>query len=291
MRQRLSDTLAMATTAADAQALESWWRADTIRDIQRTIALARARSTPISTLIARVRRLWEDPEAWEVVLALTEKELSPPDGERLADAIVSLAEAADGLPSRDKARIDRQLTRLLRVLPTEDAARVAQPMLDHPRKARRTVAYETLRRTSISPDAVHLFVERFERTVDERLLELVARTPAVAPIVGGRTLLAGLTDPYWRARVIEVLLEHDAPAALDLAEEFAFEFAWAVGRAESTDHLPTLKRLSAERDDDIEFMSIYAWALGRLGASRELDTVEESLDQLTSTDAGAASSA
>jgi hypothetical protein len=240
-------------------------------ELVRTIRLARVRCIAPEKLIARVPGIWEDANRSEVILRLSELELSEQQLIKLADAVRVLAHVGDRLPSREKSRVDSALGRIIRILPRSVANELVEPFLDHPRRSRREIAYRSLRQVGVTVEMARKLIQAFERTGDENLLELIARSSETVPKVNALFLLEKLSEDYWRVRVIQALLRHAPTRAIELASSFPREFVWALGREKARAQLNIAIQLSREHPRDIEFLSLFAWALGQLGADKELE--------------------
>jgi len=245
-----------------------------LRELDRTIQYARLRCLPASEIIDRISNVCEEDDLGDHIARLSEMQLAQADLDYLVVSMKRLAGRAEESSSRLKLRIDRVLTRLVRLLPSELAVYFAEPYVNHRRKTRRQWAYKALREKQISGAIAVKLSQSFQETGDQDALQLIARNPTYVPNIGADFLLKNLKERYWRARVVEALIVYDRPAALSLSQEYPFEFAHAVGRNGDKTLLGPLSALFEGNSEDAEFLSIYAYALGKLGGKSELESLE-----------------
>jgi hypothetical protein len=246
------------------------------------------RSTALEVLVSRVASLWQDADPDGVIFRLSEMELTLEQGEALAAAVAHLAAEADALPSRQRARIDGFLRRLVFLLPTEHAARFVEGALKHKRQSRRRAAYKWLRRNPRVLDLVPALLRVHVDTGDQEPIVLIAREQAAVGQADVAVLLSGLTERYWRARVIESMLTLDRGKAISLAREFPVEFVHAVGRRRDHSLQSEIDSLYDEQKENPEFLCLYVWALGKLRSDTRLAGVLKELEQLYRDDRGSA---
>lgn len=246
-------------------------------ELARTIQYARIRCLSVNEITDRISKLDEGDDANDYVHRLSEMQLTDSEMEQLVDVMHALAHRSESAHSKLKARLDRTLLRLVRLLPSDHANRFAEPFVNHRRKARRQWAYSALREKQISQSIAVKLLKVFHETGDQEALQLIARNAERVPEIGADVLLENLEDEYWRARVLEALLIHDRQIALALADRYPFEFAHAAGRVEDTTLLSPLCDLFECNQHDVEFLSIYAYALGKLKGQDQLRTLEEFL--------------
>lgn len=249
--------------------------------LDRAIQRALLRCLSPDEITERIAKLDEGDDANDYVRRLSEMELPDSEWDRLVDAMDSLAQRSEDVPSRLKAKLDRTLLRLVRLLvrlrQIDLANHFAEPFVDHRRKARREWAYAALRKKQISQSIAVKLLKVFHQTGDQEALQLIVRNPERVPEIGADVLMENLDEEYWRARVVAALLLHDRQSALSLSHQYPFEFAHAVGRVEDTSLLSSLSDLLDDNQDDLEFLSIYAYALGKLRAKDQLESLEEFL--------------
>ncbi len=243
--------------------------------LNRTIQYARLRCLSPDEITDRIAKLDEGDDVNDYVHRLSEIGLADSELERLVDAMNGLAQRSENAPSKLKAKLDRTLLRLVRLLPSNLANRFAEPFVDHRRKARRQWAYSELREKHISQTIAVKLLKVFHETGDQEALQLIARNPERVPEIGADVLLENLDEEYWRTRVVEALLLHDRQTALSFSHQYPFEFAHAAGRIEDTSLLSPLCELFEHNRDDLEFISIYAYALGKLRGKDQLQSLEE----------------
>jgi hypothetical protein len=246
-----------------------------LRELKRAIGYGCVRCLTVQEIIDRICDPDRNDEGIDYVQRLHELQLTDSDFEHIATAMNGLAERSERAPSKSKARIDRKLLRLVRLLPSELACHFAEPFVDHPRKARREWAYAALRKKQISKTVATKLLQNFSKTADQEALNLIARNPERAVDVDVDLLLANLEERYWRARVIQALITLNRRKALSVSRIYPFEFAHAVGRAGDVSMLEALRVLFLSNSHDAEFLAIYAYALGKLGCRTELDSLDQ----------------
>lgn len=238
------------------------------------------RSTAVEVLVNRVASLWQDSDPDGLIFRLAELELTQEQSEDLAAAIVGLAAEADTLPSRQRARIDGFLKRLVFLLPPERAARFVEGALKHKRQSRRRVAYKWFLRNPRAVDLVSTLLRVHLDTGDQEPLILIAREQAAVGQTDVAVLLNGLAERYWRARVIESLLTLDRTRAVSLARAYPVEFVHAVGRRRDSSLQSEIDSLYDEQKANPGFLCLYVWALGKLRSDARLAGVLEELRTL-----------
>jgi hypothetical protein len=238
------------------------------------------RSTPILILVSRVGRLWEDADASGVLFRLCEVVLGAEQSQALADAMARLAAASDALPSRQRARVDRFLRQLVIRLPDGLAEPFVEAALDHNRQSRRRVAYKWLQTRPGVADRVKRLLRVHAETSDQEPLVFIARDPVAVGLADIDTLLNGLTERYWRARVIAALLQQDRARGLAAAAQYPVEFAHAVGRVGDPSLQTHIDALYETQLGHPEFLCLYVWALGKLGSATRLHRVLAELNIL-----------
>ncbi|HYI12117.1 MAG TPA: hypothetical protein VEK57_23895 [Thermoanaerobaculia bacterium] len=257
------------------------WRLESIlADIDRSIEMAEVRLRPTTQLIDSLPSILTDADSDRILYHLEEVQLEPAEAESLVKQVEILAGAWEKLPSREKARADGVLWRLVKAIPEPHLSKIAISFLVHPRKRRREMAYKVLRRTDIPVTLLDDLITLYETTGDEQLLHLIARNPALVVAADERYLLGEIATSYWQMRVVEVLLLEQPERALALAFEYPSRFVHAVGRREADEYLPLLRRLFAPNRNDPRFLGIYAWALGRVGDTAALEELRGAIVEL-----------
>jgi hypothetical protein len=258
----------------DESNIESFKTEIFLDKLGRTVRYAKLRCLSPTEIFDRIAGLDLDPEVTDYVYRISELRLTGSNLEHLLGAMKNLANRSESSSSKVRAKIDRILLRLVRLLPTDIGNNFAEPFVDHRLKSRRRWAYSSLRQKPISKIIAVKLANVFKQHGDQDALKLIARNPKRVTDVGGEFLLANINEEYWRARVVEALLDYDRPTALLIAKRYPFEFAHAVGRSGDDSLVSYLTDLFPANQDDMEFISIYAFALGKLGAIAELESLE-----------------
>jgi hypothetical protein len=257
---------------SDVQDYEKQIRLNALR---RTIKYARLRCLSPAEIINKISNIGERGDPAGYIARLLELNLNESEVSLLVKAMTRLARRSEEASSTLKRKLDRVLLRLVRMLPSELAARFAAPYLDHRSKDRRFWAYAALSKKQIPPGMAEKLVDVFRRTGDEEALVLIARNSERVPETDPEFLLANISEKYWRGRVIEALLIHERRTAFSLASRYPFEFAHAAGRVGDKALHGPLRELLSANSNDLEFLSIYAYALGKIGAKGELQSLKK----------------
>lgn len=251
-----------------------------IEEIDRTLSLAEVRCLSFDELLSKIEQLPEIGDTGEIVFRACEYELSLNQAYSLAESVRRLSDTIDGLPSRRKPTYDRAVKRILSRLPAEVAWPVTEPWLEHKRKFRRETAYAILRKTGVNDRAGLRLLKVYEKTRDQKALELIVRNPSATRDLDIEQVLPLFEDEYWRMRLVEAVLIDDEPKALILASNFPREFTHAVGRQKRKNLLSELRNLFDLQSENLDFLSIYAWALGQLGEMHELQKLRAHIEEL-----------
>lgn len=258
----------------DESNIESFKTEIFLDKLGRTVRYAKLGCLSPTEIFDRIAGLDLDPEVTDYVYRISELRLTGSNLEHLLGAMKNLANRSESSSSKVRAKIDRILLRLVRLLPTDIGNNFAEPFVDHRLKSRRRWAYSSLRQKPISKIIAVKLANVFKQHGDQDALKLIARNPKRVTDIGGEFLLANINEEYWRARVVEALLDYDRPTALLIAKRYPFEFDHAVGRSGDDSLVSYLTDLFPANQDDMEFISIYAFALGKLGAIAELESLE-----------------
>ncbi|MEZ6072141.1 MAG: hypothetical protein R3C10_18265 [Pirellulales bacterium] len=231
-----------------------------VSELLDTISYAQFRCLSFNDLLERISSTIEHPDSMDYVGRLSEFNLDSASIDQLVTMMRELATRSEKCSSDVRARVDRVVLRLVKLLPSSEAQHFVEPFVKHPRKSRRSWAYRGLRNAKISSSMARTLVEAFYRSGDQEALTLIARQADAVLSVDANTLLVNLDEEYWRARVIEVLLTHDRRTAIALSDGYPYEFAHAVGRTEDKTLLQSVCKLFDANREDAEFLSIYAYA-------------------------------
>lgn len=253
--------------------------------IYNALNMARVRCMPFTDLVWNLRELERTQNAAQIVDCLCQLSLTKEEQSLLAPALKSLLERAETFPSKSKAQIDRYASRILKRLDAEFAEDIAGPFFTHTRKARRQMAFDAFKKAGVTPSlGCHLWV-LYQEHGDQEYLQLIARNPDALLRLPIERILEELDEEYWRARVIQALLEANSELALvsEIALAYPIEFVHAVGRTRNDCFLPLLLDIFSTNKTKIDFLSIFTWCLGALKAETYLDMVEEALDEISKT--------
>ena len=256
-------------------------------ELVKTLRRAYVRCMSVDELLSAVSELEARADAGLIVdrLLEIESQLKPEQRHALASTLTSFASRVDQSPSAQKGRLEGCLRRLMRLLDSHACAEMAGACLDHPRRARRKMAIDVLRHVGVTPELGKRLLELYERYGDEESLVLIARSPKAIAAIDPVVLLSRLQDQYWRARVIQTVIESGlGNVQLEvIAAQYPFEFTHAVGRSRTKELLPILLTLFRDNCGDPDFLSIFAWCLGILGAREHLALVEDAVSQALNT--------
>jgi hypothetical protein len=258
----------------DVRMAEDYRTSFALSELDRTIQYAFLRCLSPIQLIDRISTLDTSDDSTDYVYRLSQSQLARAELKLLLGAMTALAERSEFAPSKLKAKLDRTLLRLVRLLPSARAGQFAKPFVSHPRKARRQWAYSALRDKKISKVIAKQLFTVYDSTGDQEALQLIARNPRRIMDVGPEALLTNLDEEYWRARVVESVIVYDRNLAHSLSRQYPFECAHAIGRLEDKSLLAMLCALFQENQNSLEFLSIYAFALGKLQANDKLKELE-----------------
>ena len=250
-----------------------------LQQLATTLTLAEIRCLSWDELRPRLRSIWRDPQADEIILRVHEIELSERQAAELATEVSYLSLIAESLHERDRYRLDRRLIRLARALPQSLLYDCALADLGHRRKLRRVGAYKVLREVGISGELAPRMVSCYREIHDQNLLHLIARSPNAVRAVDVDWLLSELDEQYWRMRVIEGLIRTGDERTPRLLDSHPREFVHAVGRTQAAKHTDSIRALIRLQPSDWELLSLAAWAMGRLGDRAGLAEVRELLEQ------------
>lgn len=249
-----------------------------LHEFELTVSMAQIRCLTREEILDRLRASPEDPEESALLYRLEECGLATEDAARVAEIATKLAKL-EGLRSRDRQRVDSRLKRLLRVLPDEFSNPIAWQLLGSKYRSRRDIAYRVLCRVGLTTAQAQDLVNRFRDTADQAALELVVRSPSVLIKVDIAYVLESLTEEYWRARAIQILLDANKEMAIQLSSKYPFELAHAIGRTRNPSLITHLRDIAAQHWHDLRFAGICAWAYGQLGAGNELASLADSVQE------------
>lgn len=260
-----------------------------------------------ASLVQRLGTIWADREAKSVVEGLERLaqqtarpsnqsgESLPPvlsldRAQQLANALSVLVSTADGLPARDRHRVDCAVARLSRLLPGPLALPLLESWLSDRRRFRRRVAIGAIARHGLPPHLTNAVLALYRETHDLRLLRTMCRHPQVCALLEEADVRPVLDIPYhdyefsgfrtidrvaryWHMKALQALLVGGHVPSDSIALEFPMEFAWAVGRQSSARALPLLRRVLAEHRTDAEFVWRRMRAIGDIGSAGDQEQI------------------
>jgi hypothetical protein len=250
-----------------------------LEDAARSAAFATLRCLSSDALIARVVALPVDKQSEALTKVLGERELSTDQVGTIERGVRSIAILGERLSSRDKARIDAVVNRLVRLLPVEESSRFAIEELVHKRKARRDIALRVLRRQGVASEVATGLWDLFDKTGDEGLLELIVRTPEVVSVSRPADLLTHLSEPYWKGRVFEALIRHAPELVEKLAHTYPAEFLHGAGRAESSGFASLATTIWRQNASDPVTLKMAVWYFGKIGKSEQVSEIQDRIQQ------------
>ena len=252
-----------------------------IDDARRTIKMAELRCIPFDRLIERLYELASDSQSSDIVYAIEESDRTKEQNHTLAIALRVVLRKVDRTQGIDRGRMDRQIGRLLRILPTDLSEPIAVECVSHKRKSRRTAGLKCLNFDSMDEDTFRYFINCFDKTGDDRILKVLLKHPIWPSCVEPTRLLAAFEkDQYWQMRVVEATLRKDQEIGLSLAATHPAEFVWAAGRIRDTTLLPAISHCFEAANDKLGLVGIVAWAYARLEAYAELRALHSVLAEL-----------
>jgi len=248
-------------------------------ELERSLSLAEVRCLSWPEIRPRLRVIWKDPQAKELILHIQEIDLSESEGKELAEEVKCLSVAAEQLHGRDRYTVDSRLMQAAKALPQTELYKHALDDLNHRRKLRRLGAYNILRRIGLCKEWAPRLVERYRETGDQDLLTLIARSPEAIQSIDADWLLSELEEQYWRMRVIEVVIRNSGQMGSKYASSYPHEFVHAAGRSRATNLAPVIREVFLSHSSDWELLSLSAWALGLFGDREGLAEIRRILDR------------
>jgi hypothetical protein len=255
------------------------FRAD-VSEFGDRLRFAEIRCLSVPALLERGRRVWEDPDRELIIRRVQELAGDHELQGALPGLLEELELRATELTGKARGATHRSIARMMDALPSDAAREKALADLDHPWKYRRTRAYKVLRDKRVGPELARRLMERHSTSGDQETLQLIARDPAAVGAVDYRYLVAQIEDEYWRMRAVEALLQLGEPSPEALANEYPWEFSFAVGRLENKGNVHVVARIAERSESDPRLLAMCAWCLGRLGATREVAGLRVLLERL-----------
>jgi hypothetical protein len=248
---------------------------------RRTLALAKIRCLPLKEKLRRLKNGLDEEYFDELAFAVGESERSKHQNTELAAIVANLAKRSAHLRSSERARLDRRVGKLLRVLPFDLARPIVLDLLSDPLKQRRKIALKGVRSEAMDDHFVELLWNRFRETDDVSLLKVILGRPIPLDTVDPYRLIDSFDEDYWKMRVIEATLKADGSRGTEFASSHPLPFIWACGRLEDRRMTSSVVDCLSSAPDKVALIDITAWALGKLGATAELTRLEALLNQLS----------
>ena len=248
---------------------------------RKTLMLAKVRCLPFKEKLRRLKRGLDEEYFDELAFAVGETERSKRQNSELAAIVANLAKRSTHLGSNGRARLDRRIGKLLRVLPFDLARPIVLDLLSSPLKQRRRVALKGIRSEAMDGRFVQFLWNRFLETGDNTLLKVILSRPIPLDRLDPYRLIDSFDEDYWKMRVIEATLKADISRGPELAASHPLPFIWACGRLEDRRMTSRVVDCLSSAADKASLIDIVAWALGKLGAIAELTKLEALLNQLS----------
>lgn len=262
-----------------------------IAKLEEALAVADGKPLTFPALLERLRSIWTDEKRLLVLDRFEGIELTSDQQEQLAETLICLVDRAKVLPSRDRDRVDRAVSRLVRRLSPERAWTIVEPWFEDRRAFRRGVVHRVLLERGVPPNLAPALMEQYRSSRDRGMLRLIASSAEAAALFDEGDLREALTAPdhtreilsgfvivdtdarYWRMRAFELLLIGGRTPSETTVLEYPNEFVWAVGRRSHRESLPLLRRLLEHYRDDPEIVWRCIRALDRMGEQNDRDNV------------------
>jgi hypothetical protein len=248
---------------------------------RRTLALAKIRCLPLKEKLRRLKKGLDEEYFDELAFAVGESERSKRQNTELAAIVANLATRSAHLRSSERARLDRRVGKLLRVLPFDLARPIVLDLLSDPLKRRRKIALKGIRSEAMDDHLVQLLWNRFRETDDVSLLKVILGRPIPVDTLDPYRLIDSFEEDYWKMRVIEATLKADRSRGTEFSSSHPLPFIWACGRLEDRRMTSSVVGCLSNAPDKVALIDITAWALGKLGATEELRRLEALLNQLS----------
>jgi hypothetical protein len=248
---------------------------------RRTLALAKIRCLPMNEKLRRLKRGLDEEYFDELAFAVGECDRSKLQNKELATIVANLTRSVDHLRSSERARLDRRVGKLPRILPFEFARPIVLGLLSDPLKQRRKIGLKGIRSEALDDHLVQFLWNRFCETDDLSLLKIVLGRPIPLDTLDPYELINRFDEGYWKMRVIEATLKADRRRGSEFASSHPLPFIWACGRIEDRRMISRVVDCLASAPDQVELIDIAAWALGKLGATAELARLEALLIRLS----------
>jgi hypothetical protein len=248
---------------------------------RKTLALAKTRCLPFKEKLRRLKRGLNEEFFDELAFAVAESERSARQNAKLASVVADLAKKSNHLRTSERARLDRRVGKLLRVLPSDLARPIVVSLLSDPLKRRRQIALKCIRSEEMDDHLVQFLWNRFRETDDNILLKVILSRPIPLALLDPHTLIHSFDDDYWKMRVIEATLKTDISRHTEFASLYPLPFIWACGRLGNRRMISDVFDCLSNAHDKAGLIDITAWALGKLGATAELEDLEALLNELS----------
>ena len=182
-----------------------------------------------------------------------------------------MSQVIDGTKSIDKARLDRQIGRLLWTVPRDLSQRIALGFLSHQRKSRRTAGLKCLDIDAMDGETSQYRMKCLDRTGDDRIVKALLQHPLRLNCIEPSSLLALFEgEAYWQMRVLEATIRTDRDIGISLAKAYPLAFIHAAGRVGDSRLLSALSKCFDVAEDKLALVGIVAWAYGKLGVHSEI---------------------
>lgn len=248
---------------------------------RKTLDLAKVRCLSFKEKLRRLKRGVDEEYFDELAFAVGELERGKRQNTELAGIVANLAKKSAHLRSSERARLDRCVGKLLRLLPFDFARPIVLDLLLDPLKQRRRIALKGIRSEEIDDHFVQFLWKRFRETGDDHLLKVILGRPIPLDSLDLHQLIDRFDEDYWKMRVIEATLKADRSRGTEFATSHPLPFIWACGRLEDKRMISEVVDCLSSAPDKVALIGITAWALGKLRAIAELTKLEAFLNRLS----------
>jgi len=192
-----------------------------------------------------------------------------------------LIKQIEALPSNEKQKFDRYLSKILTILHTEVVTPIAVEFVQHKRKYRRLIGLKILNQKDLNLEIISILLNQYKIRRDQEIINTIARSKSASSLHIKELvfLLKEASDAYWKCRIIEHLLKKGISklTTVDLASRYPMESIRAIGRIRKKEYLEYIIPSAKEFITDSKKIGLVIWALGKIGAKKELEKLERKI--------------